>query len=354
MNDVSDLEMELALRQTFAAQADTVPASAAARVRASDYHPRQHRLRTPVLVGGGTLAGAATVGAVLSIVLGGAAPAYAGWSAVPTARPAAAAPALSGNTGSPSSSSAAASQCEAALQSPHGPAGIQNSGTWTPVLTDVRGPFTTMLFDNGSSTAACFESPSFLSTNVFSGSGTSGAASASGTTRVNSMVSASGSAPPNPNTPNISVSGATIEGTASGDLQSVVQNHLSTSQDGAYTLIAGRTADGVTGVTLVRDDGQDVVATVDDGWFVAWWPGSATATSAQVTNASGTTTQAFTGASVVDPSLPPHCATPTTSPNGQTVRCSGGVMGSAPTGNSGPSTNESGSSASGNSGNTGS
>ena len=84
-----------------------------------------------------------------------------------------------------------------------------------------------------------------------------------------------------------------IDGTSSGDLQPVTQTHLSISGDGPYTLVEGRAASGVTGVTLVRDDGQDVVATVDDGWLIAWWPGSATATSAQVSTASATTSEAL-------------------------------------------------------------
>ena len=33
------------------------------------------------------------------------------------------------------------------------------------------------------------------------------------------------------------------------------------------------------------------MATVADGWFVAWWPGSGSVTSAQVTTAAGTTTE---------------------------------------------------------------
>ena len=84
-----------------------------------------------------------------------------------------------------------------------------------------------------------------------------------------------------------------VGGTSSGDLQNVVQTHLSTTADGPYTLVDGRVASGVTGVTLVRDDGQDVVATVEDGWLIAWWPGAATATSSQVTTASGTSTEAL-------------------------------------------------------------
>ena len=77
--------------------------------------------------------------------------------------------------------------------------------------------------------------------------------------------------------------------TASGDLTHVTQSHLSTTSDGPYTLVDGRVGPGVTGVTLVLDDGQDVVTTVADGWFVAWWPDGAGATSAQVASASGTT-----------------------------------------------------------------
>lgn len=86
-------------------------------------------------------------------------------------------------------------------------------------------------------------------------------------------------------------SSASVSRTSSGSLQQVIQSHLSTAGDGPYTLVDGRTQPGVTGVTLVRDDGQDVVATVAGGWFVAWWLESASAGSAEVTTASGTTTE---------------------------------------------------------------
>jgi hypothetical protein len=36
-----------------------------------------------------------------------------------------------------------------------------------------------------------------------------------------------------------------------------------------------------------------VQTTIQNGWMVAWWPGSANVTSAQVTTASGTSTQDF-------------------------------------------------------------
>ena len=78
-------EFEADLRQAFAARAATVPVAGASRLRSMDYRPRERRLRPPVAVGAAVLASAGTAGAVLSVVLGGAAPAYAGWSAAPTA-----------------------------------------------------------------------------------------------------------------------------------------------------------------------------------------------------------------------------------------------------------------------------
>jgi hypothetical protein len=87
------------------------------------------------------------------------------------------------------------------------------------------------------------------------------------------------------------VSRVGVSNTSSGSLTHVLQNHLTTSSDGPYTLVDGRTQPGVTAVTLVLDGGQDVVTSVADGWFVAWWPGSSNATSAQVTTASGTASE---------------------------------------------------------------
>jgi hypothetical protein len=125
-----------------------------------------------------------------------------------------------------------------------------------------------------------------------------------------------------------------LEGTSSGDLNQVVETHLTTTGDGPYTLIDGRVANGVTGVTLVRDDGQDVVATVADGWFVAWWPGaSSAATSAQVTNASGTTAEPFVALNKL--AAPGSC----TSTSG-TAHCVGSTAGGQiKSGNSGSSGN---------------
>jgi hypothetical protein len=262
-------EFEADLSEAFAARAARVPVAAASRLRAMDYQPRERRLRAPVTVGAGVLAGAATAGAVLSVVLGGAAPAYAGWSASPSA-----------DTSAPSAS--AATSCQDQLTStPAAPGG--GTGTWQNVLTDVRGPFTVALFQNDGSYAACFTSSSF--TEVDQVSSTGGAASSSG------RLSVSEQGGPGSGTGSSSMTRVGVSNTSSGSLSHVLQNHLTTSSDGPYTLVDGRTQPGVAAVTLVLDDGQDVMTSVADGWFVAWWPGSSNATSAQVTTASGTATE---------------------------------------------------------------
>jgi hypothetical protein len=264
------------------------------------------------------IAGAATAGAVLSVVLPGAAPAaYAGWSPTPTAAP----------TVAPASADAT---CQGQLAStpagsngPPGNTGSDAGGTWTPVLSDVRGPFTVELLQNGAEYAACFTSASFTEVNQISSDGTHG--SASGISSVRASGSGSG-------TPQHAFSGVSISSTASGDLQQVLQNHLTTSTDGPYTLVDGRVGPGISGVTLVRDDGQDVVDSVADGWLIAWWPGSASATSALVTTSSGTTTEPL----VLGAAPPPPPGLPS-SGGGETNVSGSGNMGSS--GNSGSSGN---------------
>jgi hypothetical protein len=269
-------EFEADLSEAFAARAAAAPMAAASRLRSMDYRPRERRLRAPVTVGAGVLASAGTAGAVLAVVLGGAAPAYAGWSAAPT---------------STSSSPSAAASCQSQLTTtPSGPDGSSfGSGLWQNVLTDVRGPFTVALFQNDGAYASCFTSSSFTQVSMVSSGGTSGATAGS----ARSSASLGGSSQGGSGGGSGGMSSESLGGeTASGDLTQVTQSRLSTS-DGPYTLVDGRVATGVTGVTLVLDDGQDVVTTVADGWFVAWWPSSAGATSAQVTSASGTTTESL-------------------------------------------------------------
>ncbi len=83
------------------------------------------------------------------------------------------------------------------------------------------------------------------------------------------------------------------------------------STGNALTVVDGRTGSGVTAVSIERSDGSSVQATVDNGWYLAWWPGTVTATNADVTTASGTTTVAFPstpGLSTTSCPAGAHCA----------------------------------------------
>ncbi len=305
------LEEELisALRTRAAA----LPTDASEKLRSVDYHPRRRRAAPAAL--GATAVGAAAAGTALVVALGGASPAYAGWSAAPTAA-------------SSSLSSQADQSCLGALSDQ--PAGGElGSGPWRPLLTDVRGPFTVALYQNDSAYMGCFTSSSFTQVTQVSSDGDSS----------NGVLKVSGSGS---GSPSQGLSTVTVGGTTSGDLQNVVQSHLSTA-DGPYTLVDGRVASGVTGVTLVLDNGQHVVGTVAEGWLLAWWPSDAAATSSQVTNASGTTSEALVSSTKGPPTPPaPGSCTPTTTPDGTNgvVHCAssgGGRVGSGSPGNSGGS-----------------
>ena len=323
--------LEEELISVLRARAAALPTDASEKLRSVDYHPRLHRRVAPVTLGA-TAVGAAAAGTALVVALGGAAPAYAGWSAAPTAA-------------SSSPSSQADQSCLGALSSDQPAVGEVGSGPWQPLLTDVRGPFTVALYQNDSAYMGCFTGSSFTQVTQVSSAGDT----SNGVLKVSGSGSGSGGS-------SQGLSTVTVGGTTSGDLQNVVQSHLSTA-DGPYTLVDGRVASGVTGVTLVLDNGQDVVATVADGWLLAWWPSDAAATSAQVTDASGTTTSETLVSSTKGPPTPPapDSCTPTASPAGTNgaVHCTssgGGEVGSGSSGNSGSSQSVS---RAGNSGNTG-
>ena len=292
-----------------------LPTDASKRLRSVDYHPRRHRRAVPAAFGT-TAVGAAAAGTALVVALGGATPAYVGWSAAPTAA-------------SSSPSPQADQSCLGALSSDEPVGGKLGSGPWQPLLTDVRGPFTVALYQSDSAYMGCFTSSSFTQVTQVSSDGDT----SNGVLKVSGSSSGSGS-------PSQGLSTVTVGGTTSGDLQNVVQSHLSTA-DGPYTLVDGRVASGVTGVTLVLDNGQDVVATVADGWLLAWWPSDAAATSSQVTNGSGTTSEILVSSTKGPPTPPaPGSCTPTTTPDGTNgvVHCTssdGGRVGSENSGNSG-------------------
>ena len=331
-------QIEVDVSEALAQRAASLPRAASERLRALDYHPRRQLLGVPVAVGAGVAASAATVGTVLTVVLGGASPAYAGWSAMPT------------SSAPPPS---AVSDCQSQLSSLG--SGASNTATsWQVVLTDVRGPFTIVLLQDGTADASCFTGPSFTEVNRITPPASGSGGAQSGALSVNSQVNTrAANAGGSGTQPGGVGSQVILEGTTSGDLNVVLQNHLTTSSEGPYTFIDGRVNSGVAGVTLALNDGQHIVATVADGWFVAWWPGdTADATGAQVTKASGTTSESFvplSHAGLKAPfgqggAAPGSCTSTNDTSGGTSLNCTGGSgsPASGKTGTSGAGTNTGG------------
>jgi hypothetical protein len=256
MNDQLNSDLRTALR----ARASLVPDASVVRLTAIDYHPRRSRLRPPVALGATATAGAAAGVAALLISLGtGASSAFAGWTAKPTAP-------------APGQLRAAGVACEAS-QSPVSGLPLK--------LADTRGPYTFAIYADSETSATCIDGPTF--------------------------VAASTSASSIP----VSVP----------DGQILFSSAHRTDRAGqAFSFSDGRTGAGVTGVTLLLDNGTTVQATVGNGWFVAWWPGGNQVKSAQITTPAGVKTQTF--------NFPPEGATPPGSQASESQGVAGGAKGS--------------------------
>jgi hypothetical protein len=135
---------------------------------------------------------------------------------------------------------------------PTAPAGQTcGQGLGAAVLADARGPYTAAIYSQGDATDVCLSGDGIsMSSNTTS--------SAPVTVPTGQLLQFSG--------------GATRD-----------------SAGNQLTLADGRAGTTVTAVAFDLSDGSSVQATVTNGWYMAWWPGTATATKADVTTASGTT-----------------------------------------------------------------
>ena len=299
-------KLEDDLREAFVLHASGMPAEVGERLRRTDYHPRTRRISPRLTVGALAGAAATTVAVVSVVVLGGAPAAFAGWTASPT-------PAVSGQTAT------ASSNCQTQL------AALRNTppaGGWSAVTTDIRGPYSLVIYQDGGATATCLTGPSLTAVSSSDGDAQSGSVASSGS-------EAGGG------------SSSTMIGTSgSGSIEHLLVAHMASASQGAYTLVEGQVASDVTAVTLVRSDGVDVQASTGNGWFLAWWPGPQDVTSAEITTPSGVTTQTL-NMNTLPP--PPTSGSASCDLNPQTtsstVICTGGAV----AGNSGlPSTSVSG------------
>jgi hypothetical protein len=126
-----------------------------------------------------------------------------------------------------------------------------STGSGTPILTDTRGPYTASIYADGST---CVDGNGIEISSAWGGGATS------------------------------SIPAGTVRLNGAGE---------SDSDGHALTMVDGPVGAGVTGVTITRSNGSSVQATVKNGWYLAWWPGTARAVTAQVASAGGTSTQSF-------------------------------------------------------------
>lgn len=126
-------------------------------------------------------------------------------------------------------------------------------GLGNPLLTDARGPYTASIYADSTTNDLCID-----------GNGV----------KMSTRTTSS--------TPDSVAAGQIELGETSRDMAG-----------NGLTLVDGRVGAGVTGVTIDRNDGSSVDATVANGWYIAWWPGTVTAKDAEVTTAAGVNTVTF-------------------------------------------------------------
>lgn len=147
---------------------------------------------------------------------------------------------------------------------------VRRCGLVAPVLVEARGPYTAAVFASRAGGSACVE-----------GSSVSFVGSIGGV-----------QAPDNPIRPN-QVHSAVVTG--------------SDATGHAFVLLAGRVGTAVRSIVIHRSNHIDVIASIKNGWYLAWWPARAHATHATVTTTSGVRDIALPALAT---SGPPSCGGP--------------------------------------------
>lgn len=254
-------QLEDDLRNALGERAVKVPEAVAARLCRIDYHPRSPRLGAALA--GGVVSAAAVAGAIVVSIVGlgaGTQPAFAGWNASPSvpARGQTAAAEAACLARVPNASDAERARDDGTAHAPVMEALLKIApDEWHTVLADTRGTSTMILLEaaKGQAQASCLSAGSPSSAVISVG-------------------------PVGGQTASVAAGQAQVVSTGS---QGAVLGH-------PFTSIEGRVGAGVTGVAVVLDDGTHVSATVANGHFAAWWPGSQYAVSQEVATSSGTST----------------------------------------------------------------
>jgi hypothetical protein len=256
-------QLENDLRLALAERVAELPSDASVRLLAADYRPRPG-LRRPALAAGGAAVVAGAVVAVSLVGLSTDTPrAFAGWSSTPTAPSGGQAQKARAACMSRLPTSARIEHAQETASGPLKPSPIApiTAGSWHAVVFDIRGPYTMILFEaaHGAAELSCFL----------------------GRDSMPASLGGSFGAHPPPLVP-------------AGHISLVSSGSTTTppnERSQHFSQLVGRTGRGVTGVTLRLRNGTRVTASLANGWFLAWWPGTQRGTATEVTTSEGTTVQ---------------------------------------------------------------
>jgi hypothetical protein len=272
--------LEHDLREFFLAYDESYDAaSAVERLRAHTHHRARHGHRLWAAVAAGGTALTAGITTTILLLSTGTPIAYAGWSAVPT-------------TPTIAELHSLVASCAAAGK---------------PALTEARGNYTAAIYLTNDSVYQCITGtgnesgysgriparpgPDELSSPVIAGDsakGFPGSASALSPrlqqTRAQAMQRACGNSLSDANSTPTAACRQSERAWASGLDELPFETHL-----------FGRAGDDISAVTFAFSNGATVQATVENGWYFAWWPWNATPTSAEVTTSTGTVTSPLPG-----------------------------------------------------------
>lgn len=243
MNDVPESD----LRAAFTARFETVAPERELRLRTFDYrsHTTRRRSLWAAMGTGGTALTGGVVAAILMLSSG--ASVAEGWTAVPS-----------------TPSSAAMAAATAACNWAHDASGPPVL-TGTPVLAEERGSYTAALYVDGQAAYICISSGQHTATSLAMDRTSLFFDAAPGPDQLGDPAGFGGGAP---RFPGSATSGA----------------------PGSERNASGLAGSDVSAVAFDFADGSTVEATVQNGWYFAWWPGDNWPTSVQVTTSSATLT----------------------------------------------------------------
>lgn len=259
---------ESQLREALERHAADIPEEAYGRLHDVDYDPRSPARR--IALGTASVAGlAAAAGISLSLIGlgGGAQRAFAGWTPIPT-EPRAGQRYAAENVCNRHVTRAwqrdvmlfreiRLREERSGHPSIHPLPAI--GGPWHTILTDTRGPFTLVMLTNGEGEAHCLVGP--------------------GPTHIAGVDTQS-------------LTGIHV-GVRAYQVGALSLGSTRTSNGEQFKYLSGRAGRGVKAVRIDLADGKRISATIEHGWYLAWWPGSDPMMAIQAVSTHGASTQRF-------------------------------------------------------------